>query len=361
MASPTLSENTFTAYSGDKTNTTFYWSAGPPEGPLVIFIHGWPANGETWKPQLLALAALGFRTIAPDTRGYGRSSVPKPPSEYALEHHVGDMLALLAHLGRAKAVWVGHDWGAGLVSAFAAQRPQNCAGAAFIAVPYRMLDNGLEGEVALSRRDIYPEEQFPLAQWDYQAFHAEQPEASAAQLRADVAATIKRLYRPGGPGSYGKPSFLASIRKAGGWWGGAPSAPDLPFESTLFHAAHGREAFDRMVAEFERNGFEGPNAYYLNHEANKKFAETAPNGGRLSYPTLLIHGMWDGTCDTTLSNLAEPMRELCEDLTEVTIQAGHWVGLEKPEETNAAIVKWIATKIPTYFPGYWRTPFVSKV
>lgn len=356
MAPPTLSENTFT-HSGDKT--TFYWSAGPPDGPLVILIHGWPANGEIWKPQLLALAALGFRTIAPDTRGYGRSSVPEDPGDYALEHHVGDLLTLLAHLGRGKAVWVGHDWGAGLVSAFAAQRPQNCAGAAFLAVPYRMLDNGLEGEVALSRRDIYPEAQFPFAQWDYQAFHVEQPGASAAQLVADVPATIRFLYRAGNPATYGKPSPLAFLRKAGGWWGGAGSAPEVPFESTLY--AGDKEAFDRMVAEFEKNGFEGPNAYYLNHEANRKYAEKAPNGGRLGYPTLLIHAKWDGVCDTTLSALAEPMRELCDDLTEVTIDAGHWVAHEKPEETNAAIVRWIATKIPTYFPGYWKTPFVSKL
>lgn len=356
MASLALSENTFT-HSGDKT--TFYWSSGPSDGPLVIFIHGWPSNGEVWKPQLLALAALGFRVIAPDTRGYGRSSVPASPSEYALEYHVSDMLALLVHLGRSKAVWIGHDWGAGLVSAFAAQRPQNCVGAAFIAVPYGMLEKGLEGLTALSNRDIYPKEQFPLAQWDYQAFHIEQPEASAAQLRANVAATIKALYRPGSSETYGKQSPTASLRKAGGWWGGAASAPDLPFEGSLYEQEP--EAFKRIVAEFEKNGFEGPDAYYLNHETNAKYIATAPNGRRLSYPTLFIHAKWDGVCDTTLSNLAEPMRELCEDLTEVTIDAGHWVGQEKPHETNAAIVRWIANKIPTYFPGYWKTPFVSKV
>lgn len=355
MAAPTLSENTFT-HSGDKT--TFYWSAGPADGPLAIFIHGWPGNGETWKPQLLALAALGFRTIAPDTRGYGRSSVPAAPGAYALEHHVADMLALLAHLGRGKAVWIGHDWGAGLVSAFAAQRPQNCAGAAFLAVPYRMLDNGLAGEVALSRRDIYPADEYPLAQWDYQAWHVEQPELSAAQLRANVPGTVKLLYRRGTSETYGKPSFTASIRKNGGWFGGLPAAPDFPFEKTLF--AQDKAAFDRIVAEFEKNGFEGPNSYYLNHEANKKYAEGAPNGGRLSYPTLLIHGKWDGTCDTANSRLAEPMRELCEDLTEVTIESGHWTGLEAPEQTNAALVRWIATKIPTYYPGYWKAPFVFK-
>lgn len=355
MAPPTLRENTFT-HSGDQT--TFYWSSGPSSGPLLIFIHGWPGNGETWKPQLLALAALGFHTVAPDTRGYGRSSVPAAPSAYALEHHVRDMLALLAHLDRTQAVWIGHDWGAGLVGAFAAQQPQHCAGAAFLAVPYKALDRGVAGLVALSRRDVYPAAEFPLAQWEYMGFHVEEPEASAAQLRANVAGTMKLMMRRGSSATYGKPSFLAAVRKTGGWFGGAPAAPDVPFEATLL--ADDKPAFDRIVAEFEKNGFEGPNAYYRNHEANQKYAEGAPNGGRLSYPTLLIHAKWDGTCDTTLSRLAEPMRESCEDLTEVSIDAGHWVGMEAPEATNAALVRWIATKIPTYFPGYWTTPFVSK-
>ncbi|GJC89609.1 bifunctional epoxide hydrolase 2 [Colletotrichum liriopes] len=354
MAPPILTENQFT-HSGDKT--TFYWSAGPSGGPLVIFIHGWPANGETWKPQLLALASLGFRVIAPDTRGYGRSSVPKGRSAYTLEHHVSDMLALLAHLGRDKAIWIGHDWGAGLVWAFASQQPEKCVGVCCMAVPYIAID--LENLVSLSNRELYPEDKYPLAQWDYQAFHNEQPETSAAQLQANVPNTIKMLYQGGSSESYGKPAFTSSVRKLGGWFGGAPAAPDLPFETTLLK--NDKPAFDRMVAEFERNGFEGPNDYYRNSEANKAYSEKAPNGGRLRYPVLFIEARWDGVCDTALSRLSEPMRELCEDLTEVSIEAGHWVALEKPEETNAAIVRWIATKLPTYFPGYWKTPFVSRV
>ncbi|TEA10708.1 Bifunctional epoxide hydrolase 2 [Colletotrichum sidae] len=356
MSSPTLSENHFT-HSGDKE--TFYWSAGPSSGPLVIFVHGWPANGESWKPQLLALAALGFRTVAPDTRGYGRSSVPKGHTEYALEKHVSDLGALLAHLGRDRAVWIGHDWGAGLVWAFASQHPDKCVGVSCITVPYRSVELGLETVVPLANRDIYPEDEYPLAQWDYQAFHAEQPEASASQLGANVANTIKLLYQPASPASYGKPTMMASLRKNGGWFGGAPAAPDIPFETSLFKGD--RPAFDRIVAELERNGFEGPNDYYRNHEANRAYMLGAPNGGRLPYPVLFIEGRWDAVCDTALSRLSEPMRALCEDLTEVSIESGHWVPHEKPEETSAAIVRWIATKLPTYYPGYWKSPFVSRI
>lgn len=355
MAPKILNENTFN-HSGDKV--TFYWSAGPVNGPLIIFIHGWPANGETWKPQMHALAALGFRVLAPDNRGYGRSSVPQRPSDYALEHHVSDMCALLAHVGREKAVWVGHDWGAGLVWALAAQHPEKCVGVCGMAVPYHVLEWGTEALVALSNRALYPEDEYPLAQWDYQAYHVEQPAASAAQLGANVRNTIQLLYQAGSPARYGQPSYLASLRTRGGWWGGAPAAPAVPLETMLLK--DDQPALERLVAEFEKNGFEGPNSYYCNKEANTTYTKKAPNGGRLPFPVLFIEARWDGVCDTSLSRLAEPMRDLCEDLTEVSVEAGHWVALEKAQETNAVIVRWIATKLPTYFPGYWKTPFVSR-
>lgn len=85
-------------------------------------------------------------------------------TEYRLEKHVSDMLALLAHLQRDKAVWVGHDWGAGLVWAFAAQHPEKCVGVSCVSVPYRVLEGGIDLLVSLSNRDIYPEDQYPLAQ-----------------------------------------------------------------------------------------------------------------------------------------------------------------------------------------------------
>ena len=54
---------------------SFFLDAGPPDGPLVIFVHGWPELSLSWRHQLPALAALGFRAVAPDLRGYGRSTV----------------------------------------------------------------------------------------------------------------------------------------------------------------------------------------------------------------------------------------------------------------------------------------------
>ena len=77
-------------------HTSFYLSCGPPDGTPIVFLHGWPELSLSWRGQLPVFGSLGFRAIAPDMRGYGRSSVPADPSAYALEEIVGDVLELHA-------------------------------------------------------------------------------------------------------------------------------------------------------------------------------------------------------------------------------------------------------------------------
>jgi soluble epoxide hydrolase/lipid-phosphate phosphatase len=122
MSNVQIKENEF---SKDGVNI-FYLSAGPKNGPLLILVHGWPSIAETWKPQITAFAALGFRVVAPDMRGYGRSTATRVVHDYRMERIVTDMLMLLAHLQRREATWIGHDWGAGVVWALAAHHPEVC-------------------------------------------------------------------------------------------------------------------------------------------------------------------------------------------------------------------------------------------
>src|SRR5512138_1031308 len=81
-------------------------------GPLVLLCHGFPESWYSYRHQLRALAAAGFRAVAPDMRGYGLSERPLAIDQYTLLHHVGDMLGVLDALGENQAVIVGHDWGA---------------------------------------------------------------------------------------------------------------------------------------------------------------------------------------------------------------------------------------------------------
>ena len=109
-------------------HTTSYLAAGPEEGPLIVFVHGWPELSLSWRHQLPCFAGLGFRAIAPDLRGYGRSSVYARHEDYALEPIVADLLELLDGLGRQRAVWVGHDWGSPVVWSLASHHPPRCRG-----------------------------------------------------------------------------------------------------------------------------------------------------------------------------------------------------------------------------------------
>ena len=82
------------------------------EGPLVLLVHGFPESWFSWRHQIDALAAAGFRVVAPDMRGYGKSDAPRAIDQYTILHLVGDMVGILDALGAATAVIVGHDWGA---------------------------------------------------------------------------------------------------------------------------------------------------------------------------------------------------------------------------------------------------------
>src|SRR6202047_1028522 len=73
------------------------------EGPLVLFCHGWPELSYSWRHQIPALAAAGFHVVAPDMRGFGRTSAPADIGAYSVFDHVGDMVALVAALGERHA------------------------------------------------------------------------------------------------------------------------------------------------------------------------------------------------------------------------------------------------------------------
>ena len=164
------------------------------------------------------------------------------------------------------------------------------------------------------------------------------------ELEANVRNTVKALFRKGNPDAVGKPSRTASVRRDGGWFGGG-AVPDVPRDADVISEAD----MESYVAALQRNGFFGPDSWYMNHKANGAYAKCARNGGKLAMPVLFLHGAYDTTCETMTSRLPEPMRRDCADLTEVVVKSGHWMAQEKPVEVNAALAKWLAVKLP----GYW--------
>lgn len=319
---------------------TAWIEAGPADGPLMIFIHGWPELGIVWRRQLDHFGALGWRCIAPDMRGYGKSSVPADSNAYAVRELVADMVELHDALGGAPAVWVGHDWGSPVVWAIAAHHAERCRGVVSLCVPYFARGFGIRDAMPLIDRTIYPIDRYPAGQWDYFLFYAENAEQAARDFEADVGASIALLFRSGTPDAIGKPSITASVRANGGWFGPAHRAPQLPRDPAVLS----EEDYETLVEAFTRNGFTGPDAWYLNGRANAEHAEEAPNHGKLGLPVLFVHAAWDNVCDTVLTRFADPMRADCSDLSEVVVDAGHWVAQERAPEVNAAIDNWLTAK-----------------
>src|SRR5215471_6273442 len=327
-------------------HTSFYLACGPADGPLIVFVHGWPELSISWRHQLPCFGGLGFRAVAPDMRGYGRSSVYRRHEDYALRESVADMLELVDSLGRERAVFVGHDWGAPVVWALASGHPERCRAIATLCVPYIPEGFAPETIIPLVDRKVYPEAEFPAGQWDYQLFYEESFEAASAAFDANVEAIVKLLFRKGSPGGAGSPAATSMTRRNGGWFGGA-GAPDLPRDGDVLT----EEDCAAYAAALTRNGFFGPDSWYMNARANIALAREARNGGRLSLPVLFLHAAYDYVCETMTSRLAEPMRAACDDLTEAVVDSGHWMAQEQPAAVNAALAKWLATKANVWPAG----------
>ena len=324
-------------------HTTGYLACGAEKAPLLIFCHGWPELSLSWRHQLPAMAALGFRCVAPDMRGYGRSSTYTRHEDFSQELIVEDMLELLASLGRDKAVWIGHDWGSSVVWNVASHHPEKTVGVASLCVPYIAAGNSVENRLALVDRSVYPADLYPVGQWDYHYFYEENFDKARQDFEANIRNAVKAMFRKGNPASVGKPSATASVRKNGGWFGGG-ACPDVPRDGDVIT----EQDLEAYTAALTRNGFFGPNAWYMNHKANGRYSKQA-RSPKLAMPVLFLHGAYDTTCETVNSRFAEPMRGDCSDLTEVVVKSGHWMAQEQPVAVNAALTKWLAAKLPDYW------------
>ncbi len=115
------------------------------EGPLVVMIHGFPDFWYTWRDQMMALAAEGYRVAAMDTRGYNRSDQPERVEDYAMPLLVGDVAAVIADQGVERAIVVGHDWGGMIAWNVAMHRPDVVARLIVLNLPH---PKGLTRELA---------------------------------------------------------------------------------------------------------------------------------------------------------------------------------------------------------------------
>ena len=277
------------------------------DGPLVLLCHGFPELWYSWRHQLPVLAAAGYRAVAPDQRGYGRSSRPEPVEDYDIVHLAGDVLGLIDALGEERAVVVGHDWGAIVTWYLAQTAPERLCGVAAMSVP---LWPRSPRPPTVWMKDIFGDQFFYI-------LHFQTPGVADAQLESDPAGFLRRFLR-------GASSDV---------FDGTTEAPPLP--GWISEAE-----FAVYETEFRRTGFTGGLNWYRNFDRNWEL--TAESDGRtIDVPTMFLAG----ERDPVLSFLPVcPMQAQVSDLRELVLVpgAGHWIQQERPAETNEALLRFLA-------------------
>src|SRR5271155_3278719 len=110
--------------------------AGPADGPVVVLLHGFPQHNDSWDPVIDRLTAQGYRCLAPNQRGYSSGARPSRRRDYRIPELVGDLGALIDTSGARKVHLVGHDWGAVVAWAAAAEMPERLATVSPVSVPH---------------------------------------------------------------------------------------------------------------------------------------------------------------------------------------------------------------------------------
>ena len=284
-------------------------------GRPIVLCHGWPEHAYSWRHQVPALAAAGYHVIVPNQRGYGNSSRPDEVTEYDIEHLTGDLVALLDHYGYKDAAFVGHDWGAAVVWGLALLHPGRVDKVINLSLPYQ-------------ERGETPWIEFleQILGSDYYFVHFNrQPGVADAILDGNAARFLRNLYRKNVPLQVPEPG-LAMINLA-------------RTETALGEPVMSDKDLAVYISAFETSGFTGDINWYRNLDRNwHLLGEVDPI---VRQPTLMIYG------DRDMIPKFEELADFVPNVDVVSLDCGHWIQEEKPEETNQAILTWLARQNAT--------------
>ncbi|MFG3203854.1 alpha/beta fold hydrolase [Streptomyces sp. NPDC048192] len=295
-------------------------------GPLVVLLHGFPESWHSWHRQFGPLADAGFRVVAPDQRGYGRSEHPDAVDAYTILHLVGDVVGLIQALGEESAYVVGHDWGAPVAWHTALLRPDMVRAVAGLSVPppFRGTRAPLAAMDEMFQGRFY---------WNY----FNRPGAADAEFAEDTRTTLRKfLFWGSGEGPHAGDGRQPLVDPERGWLADMEDPDVLPEWLTA-------DDLDALTESFSQ-GFTGALNWYRNLDRNWEL--TAPwHGARVTRPALYMYGDRDvvpafpGTPEL-IAQLPELMPSLWREPL-VLEGCGHWTQQERPAEVNAALVAFL--------------------
>ncbi len=277
---------------------------GAPEAPALVLLHGFPELGYSWRHQIPALVAAGYRLLVPDLRGYGLSDAPENVEAYTIDSLSRDVLSLLDHAEISRGIVIGHDWGAEVAWRTAWMHPDRVAAVAGLSVPF--VPRAPAPPIALMRQGLGE---------DFYIVWFQRPGEADAALAKDVRRS------------------LASTRVWTDAWArdDEDDPPTPPFMTEDELAVY--------VEAFERTGFSGGLAYYRNIDRNWELTQPFETQ-RVKQPALFITGERDPVRNFMP---AEAMDGWVLDLQDTIVVpgAGHWVNQDSPQEVNDALLRWL--------------------
>lgn len=291
------------------------------QGPLVILCHGWPELSYSWRHQIGAIADAGFHAVAPDMRGFGKTSAPQDIAAYSIMDTVGDVVGLVQALGETKAILIGHDWSAPVVWHAALFRPDMFTAVAGLSVPPPLRTKGRPLEKL--RKD-------GIENFYWQYFQT--PGVAEAEFERDVDRSMRAMFAKG----FGDGANSLFVDPAKGFLANRSQNPVLPDWISEAELAH-------FVANYKASGFRGGFNWYRNIDRNWEL--TAPwHGALVRQPSLFIAGSEDSVITGMIGakRVAELDKVLPDLRGKIIIDgAGHWVQQERPAEVNAALLKFL--------------------
>lgn len=301
------------------------------EGPLVLFCHGFPETKYAWRHQIEAFARAGYRAVAPDMRGYGKTKSPERPDEYTIFHSVGDLVALLDALGERQAVLVGHDWGATIAWQAAVMRPDRFRAVVALSVP-------MMGQPPVPPSRIFPQDDKYL----FYTLYFQDPAGAEVEFGQNIALTLRKLIfaasgeaGPRLPGD-NTPNPFGMVSRTIGLLKSLPEPAALPDWLPALD-------FERLVQDFETSSFKGGLNYYRNLDRNWEL-QHATSGLTVNIPALFMIGERDtGLSIPGMDQIIAGMPALVPDLrgSHVISEAGHWLQQERPHEVSETILKFL--------------------
>ncbi|KAF8017475.1 hypothetical protein BT93_H2600 [Corymbia citriodora subsp. variegata] len=310
-------EHRTVAVNGIAMHVAFKGSSG---SPMVLLLHGFPELWYSWRHQMAGLAALGYRAVAPDLRGFGDTDAPASASGYTCLSVVGDLVALLDAVakGGEKVFVVGHDWGAIVAWHLCLFRPDRVKALVNLSVPFTPRNPARKPLESL--RAAYGEDYYICRFQEPREMEAEFAQIGTRRVLEEFL-TIRnpdQLFLPKGKG-FGHPTDDLIV---------------LPSWLT-------NEDIDYYASKYEKTGFTGGFNYYRALDLNWEL--TAPwNGARIRVPAKFMVGDLDLTYNSPGAKdfiHKGGLKKYVPFLEDVVVMEGvaHFIHEERPQEVTQHI------------------------